>query len=156
MPPDPPPGAFPATTLVSAGPRETEELGARLAAELRPGDLVVVEGEVGAGKTTLVRGAVRALGHAGTVNSPTFTLAARYDDGRVPVSHLDLYRLRDAGADAEELALLDDELGPERIAFVEWPEALDAAGWLGERRVTRRVVLRHAGGDRREVEVSGG
>jgi tRNA threonylcarbamoyladenosine biosynthesis protein TsaE len=129
---------------------DTEAIGARLAAELKPGDLVLVEGEVGAGKTTLVRGAVRALGHEGRVTSPTFTLASRYEDGRVPISHLDLYRLAESGADAEDLALLSDELTDERIAFVEWPEAVGADA-LGS--VTVRVVLRHGGGDRREVEV---
>ena len=130
---------------------ETEAVGARLAAGLSAGDLVLVEGEVGAGKTTLVRGAVRALGHAGRVTSPTFTLASRYEDARVPVSHLDLYRLRGAGPDTEDLALLDGELAADRVVFVEWPEALPADG-LGHP-VAARVVLRHAGGDRREVEV---
>jgi tRNA threonylcarbamoyladenosine biosynthesis protein TsaE len=115
---------------------------------------VVIEGEVGAGKTTLVRGAVRALGHAGRVTSPTFTLASRYEDTRVPVSHLDLYRLHfdpARPADREDLALLDDELGAERVVFVEWPEAVPAAE-LGP--VAVRVVLRHAGGERREVEIT--
>src|SRR3954463_9226178 len=130
---------------------ETEALGAWLAGLLQPGGLVLGEGGLGAGKTTLVRGAVRALGHEGRVTSPTFTLASRYEDGRVPVSHLDLYRLRGAGPDAEDLALLEDELAADRVVFVEWPEAL-AAGGL-PRAVARRVVLRHAGGDRREVEL---
>jgi tRNA threonylcarbamoyladenosine biosynthesis protein TsaE len=133
------------------GPSETEALGAELAADLSPGDLVLVEGELGAGKTTLVRGAVRALGHEGRVTSPTFTLASRYEDGRVPVSHLDLYRLRGAGPDAEDLALLDDELAADRVVFVEWPEALVADGL--HHPVALRVVLRHGGGDRREVEL---
>ena len=135
---------------MSSSTDDTEALGARLAAELKPGDLVLLQGEVGTGKTTLVRGAVRALGHDGRVTSPTFTLAARYEEGRVPVSHLDLYRLAEAGADAEDLALLSEELGGDRIVFVEWPEAVDAEA-LGP--VTHRVVLRHAGGDRREIEV---
>jgi len=135
----------------TAGAEETEALGARLAADLRPGDLVLVEGELGAGKTTLVRGAVRALGHAGRVTSPTFTLASRYEDARVPISHLDLYRLRGTGPDAEDLALLDDELAADRVVFVEWPEALPPDGLAHP--VAARVVLRHGGGDRREVEV---
>src|SRR3954463_13176756 len=103
---------------------ETEALGAWLAGLLQPGGLVLGEGEVGAGKTTLVRGAVRALGHEGRVTSPTFTLASRYEDGRVPVSHLDLYRLRDTSADREDLLLLDDELAADRVVFIEWPEAV--------------------------------
>src|SRR4051812_11383277 len=140
--------------LTTADAAETEALGAELAAGLRPGDLVLVEGEVGAGKTTLVRGAIRALGHPGRVTSPTFTLASRYEDTRVPVSHLDLYRLRDAGAGGdltEDLALLDDELSGERVVFVEWPEAVPAQE-LGP--VAVRVVLKHAGGERRDVEIS--
>ena len=137
--------------LTTSSAAETEAVGARLAQNLRPGDLVLIEGEVGSGKTTLVRGAVRALGHAGRVTSPTFTLASRYEDARVPVSHLDLYRLRDAPADPEDLALLDDELAAERVVFVEWPEAFPLHE-LG-RTPSVRVVLRHAGADRREVEV---
>ena len=135
----------------STSATETEAIGAELAASLEPGDLVLIEGEVGAGKTTFVRGAVRALGHPGRVTSPTFTLASRYEDTRVPVSHLDLYRLRESGADAEDLALLDDELSGERIVFVEWPEAVPASE-LG--RVAVRVVLRHAGGEQRDVEIA--
>jgi tRNA threonylcarbamoyladenosine biosynthesis protein TsaE len=72
----------------------------------------------------------------------------------VPVSHLDLYRLRDAPGDPEDLVLLEDELAPDRLVFVEWPEAL-AADALG-REPALRVVLRHAGGDRREVELHRG
>jgi len=137
--------------LTTSSAAETEAVGARLAQDLRPGDLVLVEGEVGSGKTTLVRGAIRALGHAGRVTSPTFTIASRYEDARVPVSHLDLYRLRDAPADPEELALLDDELAADRVVFLEWPEAVDVRNW-GLSPILR-VVLRHAGADRREVEV---
>ena len=136
--------------MISGSAAETEAIGARLAAELEPGDLVLVVGEVGTGKTTLIRGACRALGVEEPVVSPTFTIGRRYR-GRVPVSHLDLYRLRDSGADSEDLALLDDELSAERIVFVEWPEAVPAEE-LGP--VAVRVVLRHAGGEEREVEIS--
>lgn len=138
---------------ITTGPRETEAVGARLAAGLRPGDVVVVVGELGTGKTTLIRGAARALGVAEAIVSPTFTIGRRYR-GRATVSHLDLYRLDDLGA--EEPGLLDDYLTPDAIAFVEWPDV--AAGEL-ERdgvRVARRVEIRHAGGDRREVSISPG
>ena len=74
---------------------ETEALGAELAERLAPGDVVVVSGEVGAGKTTLIRGACRALGIEEPVTSPTFTIGQRYGGGRLPVSHLDLYRLEE-------------------------------------------------------------
>jgi tRNA threonylcarbamoyladenosine biosynthesis protein TsaE len=132
---------------VSSGPSETEAFAAELAASLRPGDLVLLFGEMGTGKTTFVRGACRALGVGGPVTSPTFTIGRRYD-GRVPVSHLDLHRL--AGLDDEDPALLADYLTPDRVAFVEWPEA---GGPELEREAAYEVRLRHAGGDRREIEV---
>ena len=147
----------------TAGAAETEALGAELAASLAPGDVVLVEGELGAGKTTFVRGACRELGVTGPITSPTFTIGQRYA-GRVPISHLDLYRLIGAwdrgGAEhpaagaipGEDPALLADYLGTGTIAFVEWPaggeEALSAHA-----RIARRVRLAHAGGDRRSVEI---
>src|SRR5205807_6713147 len=80
--------------IESRSPEETEEIAARLAADLRPGDVVTVSGELGSGKTTFVRGACRALGVDVPVTSPTFTIGHRYR-GRVDVSHLDLFRFRD-------------------------------------------------------------
>jgi tRNA threonylcarbamoyladenosine biosynthesis protein TsaE len=125
---------------------ETEALGERLAGDLKPGDVVLVGGELGAGKTTLIRGACRALGVTAAVTSPTFTIGQRYS-GRVPVSHLDLYRLADL--DLEDPALLEDYLTPDAIAFVEWPGAAEPR----LERVARRIELRHAGGDAREISV---
>ena len=139
------------TTQLCASPAETEEIGARLAAGLRPGDLVLVRGELGTGKTTMVRGACRELGVTAHVTSPSFTIGRRYR-GRVPVSHLDLYRLDSLAG--EDPGLLDDYLTPDAVAFVEWPGGLDRL--LGERRIAWRVELRHAGGDRREVILRGG
>jgi tRNA threonylcarbamoyladenosine biosynthesis protein TsaE len=136
---------MPATETASA--QQTEALAAELAAGLAPGDVVLVSGELGAGKTTFVRGAARALGVRVPVTSPTFTIARRYEDGTVPLSHLDLYRLD--GLAAEEPELLDDELGPDRVAFVEWPEHGGAGVASG--RVAARVRLEHLGGDRRRV-----
>jgi len=137
------------TTTESAAPDETEALAAQLAQRLRPGDVVLVSGELGAGKTTFVRGACRALGVSGPVTSPTFTIARRYD-GDVPISHLDLYRLGDL-AD-EDPALLADELAEDRVAFVEWPEVGAPVG-LDPERVAARVSLEHRGGDRRLIRV---
>jgi tRNA threonylcarbamoyladenosine biosynthesis protein TsaE len=132
--------------LTSESAAETEGIGAEIAAELEPGDVVLVSGELGAGKTTLIRGACRRLGVTEPVTSPTFTIGVRYR-GRVAVSHLDLYRL-DA-LDVEEPGLLDDYLTPDAIAFVEWPAAggaaLDAAV---------SVEIAHAGGDRRRISVA--
>jgi tRNA threonylcarbamoyladenosine biosynthesis protein TsaE len=134
------------TTAAAAG---TEAAGAALAASLRPGDVVLLDGEMGAGKTTFVRGAARALGFDGPVTSPTFTIGRRYDGGAVPIAHLDLHRL--AGLDDEDPALLDDYLTPDAIAFVEWPAIAEGAL---ERPVAARVLLEHAGGDRRRITVT--
>jgi tRNA threonylcarbamoyladenosine biosynthesis protein TsaE len=132
----------------TTGPGETESLGAELAGSLREGDVVLVRGELGAGKTTLVRGAARALGVTDPVTSPSFSIGHRYRGGRVTVSHLDLYRLE--GLEHEDPGLLWDYLGPGRIAFVEWPRA--ARGALSGVRLT--VALDHRGADRRRIEVS--
>ncbi len=128
---------------------ETEALGAELARGLRPGDIVLVEGELGAGKTTFVRGACRALGVTAPVTSPTFTIGQRYR-GEVTVAHIDLFRLE--RLDLEEPGLLDDYLGPDSVAFVEWPQ--DEGGELSAApRLAARVRIEHAGGDRRRITV---
>ena len=131
---------------------ETEVLGGRLAAVLAPGDVVLVEGELGAGKTTFVRGACRALGVTVPVTSPTFTIGHLYRTaGRASVAHVDLYRL--ASLAGEDPDLLADYIGGDTIAFVEWPAA-------GERELTElghvaaRVRLEHAGGDERGVVIT--
>jgi tRNA threonylcarbamoyladenosine biosynthesis protein TsaE len=126
-------------------------MGAELAARLGPGDVVLIAGELGAGKTTFVRGAARALGVDGPVTSPTFTIGQRYPaTGRVAsVSHVDLYRL--GSLEQEDPDLLADYLGVDTITFIEWPEiaepAITAVGSL------RRVRLAHAGNDLRTVEI---
>ena len=102
---------------------ETEELAGRLAGRLDPGDVVTVSGELGAGKTTFVRGACRALGVTGRVTSPTFTVGHRYR-GSVDVSHLDLYRFR--GLSSAEWGDLEPYFEG-AVVFVEWPEAGGAA-----------------------------
>jgi tRNA threonylcarbamoyladenosine biosynthesis protein TsaE len=127
-------------------PEATEALGAELAGRLGPGDVVLVQGELGSGKTTFVRGACRGLGVEGPVTSPTFTIGQLYE-GRLEVAHLDLFRLDSLAG--EDPALLDDYLTASRVAFVEWPEAaLPAID-----RIAHRVRLEHRGGDRRLVTV---
>jgi tRNA threonylcarbamoyladenosine biosynthesis protein TsaE len=131
--------------IESSSPADTEQAGAELAAALAIGDVVLVMGELGSGKTTFVRGACRALGVEQPVTSPTYTIGNRYE-GRVPVSHLDLYRLTEVG-DADWAGL--EPYFDDAIVFVEWPEA--GAGRLPEARVTVRIA--HAGGDRRTIEL---
>ncbi|MEK6275506.1 MAG: tRNA (adenosine(37)-N6)-threonylcarbamoyltransferase complex ATPase subunit type 1 TsaE [Actinomycetota bacterium] len=129
----------------SSSPEETEAIAETLAAELRPGDVVAVSGELGSGKTTFVRGACRALGVQGPVTSPTYTIGHRYR-GAVDVSHLDLYRFESvSSAEWGDLEPYFDGA----VCFVEWPEA--AGNALPAPRF--RVVLRHAGGNRRTIEV---
>jgi len=137
-------------SVLTSGPEATEAAGAQLAARLKPGDVVLVSGDLGAGKTTFVRGALRALGVEGPVTSPTFVVGHAYEGRAGPVAHLDLYRL--AGMGGEDPGLLDPFFAPASIAFVEWPEHAEGA-WPQER-VARRVRLAHAGGDRRRIEVA--
>jgi tRNA threonylcarbamoyladenosine biosynthesis protein TsaE len=133
---------------VTDGPDETAACGAALAAGLFPGDVVLISGDLGAGKTTFVRGALRALGVRGPVTSPTFTIGQLHDDGRIGVAHLDLYRVGDLRN--EDPSLLEDFLTPDRVAFVEWP----AVGEAAFTRVRHRVTIEHAGADRRRIEIS--
>jgi tRNA threonylcarbamoyladenosine biosynthesis protein TsaE len=134
-----------ALELESGSADETEAIAARLVRSLEPGDVVLVSGELGAGKTTFVRGACRALGIAGRVTSPTFTIGHRYR-GRVDVSHLDLYRFR--GFSAAEWGDLEPYF-QDAIVFVEWPEA--GAGVLPEPRA--HVRLEHVAPEVRRVAV---
>jgi tRNA threonylcarbamoyladenosine biosynthesis protein TsaE len=131
----------------TSSPEETEAAGAELAARLEPGDVVLVSGELGSGKTTFVRGAARALGVTDAVTSPTFTIGQLYE-GRVEVAHVDLYRL--SALEGEDRGLLDDYLTPQRIAFLEWPGIAEAL----LDRAAARVTIEHAGGDRRRIEIA--
>jgi tRNA threonylcarbamoyladenosine biosynthesis protein TsaE len=131
--------------LETASAEETESLGARLAANLRPGDVVAVSGELGAGKTTFVRGACRELGVEGPVSSPTFTIGHRYE-APVPVAHLDLYRM--TGFGAEEWGNLEPYFDG-TIAFVEWPE--HGGEWLPA--VRAAVSLEHVDETHRRIRI---
>lgn len=126
----------------------TEALGAQIAAALEPGDVVALDGDLGAGKTTLARAALRALGVAGPVPSPTFMLVQHYATARMPVSHYDLYRIDDA-AELAELGL--EEALAEGAALIEWPDR--AAGRLPEEAL--RIELRAAPNDGRVAVLSG-
>ncbi|MBQ6173675.1 MAG: tRNA (adenosine(37)-N6)-threonylcarbamoyltransferase complex ATPase subunit type 1 TsaE [Clostridia bacterium] len=100
-------------------PAETRALGARLAQLLLPGDVLLLEGDLGAGKSELTRGIARGLGVDGPVSSPSFTILNVYDSGRIPLYHFDWYRLNSA----EELYEMgmDEYLGGDGVAVVEWP-----------------------------------
>lgn len=134
-------------TLETDSAAATEAAGAALAERLGPGDVVLISGDLGSGKTTFVRGACRALGVEESVTSPTFTIGQLYA-GRVEVAHLDLYRLDSLAG--EDPSLLEDYLTPDRVGFVEWP----AIGEPAIARVAARVTLEHAGEDRRRVEIA--
>ncbi len=112
--------AAPDTHLPVPDPDAMERLGADLYRDLGGRGLVFLSGPLGAGKTTLVRGMLRAAGHRGGVKSPTFTLVEPYEDLTPPVYHFDLYRI----ADPEELEYVGlwDYLGQDALVVVEWPE----------------------------------
>jgi len=113
-----------AVRRTSRSPAATRAIGARLGAAARPGDVIAVDGPLGAGKTELARGIARGLGVVETVASPTFILVAEHD-GRIPLFHVDCYRL--AGAeDALAAGILDDRAS-EGVTVIEWAERLAAA-----------------------------
>ena len=105
--------------MITHSTKETRDLGEKLAADLHPGDVVLLEGDLGAGKSELTRGIARGLGVTETITSPSFTILNVYESGRCPLYHFDWYRLESA----EELYELgmDEYLGGDGIAVVEWP-----------------------------------
>lgn len=123
----------------------TEALGARLAAVLRAGDVVTLEGPLGAGKTSLARGLLAALGLQGEAPSPSFAIVQPYGppEVRLPVLHVDLYRLDDA-ADLAELGL--DEALHDSALIVEWPDRAGPYAWPDALRLTLAI---EPGGARR-------
>ena len=133
--------------LHSSSAAETEEIGGRLARGLDIGDVVAVSGELGAGKTTFVRGACRALGVTAPVTSPTYTIGHRYE-GDPDVSHLDLYRF--TGVSAAEWGDLEPYFD-DAIVFVEWPEA----GAAGLPPFRASVRLEHHGETTRRIVIEG-
>ena len=122
-----------------------EAFGKRIAARLRPGDVVALSGGLGAGKTTLARAIIAALGHEGEVPSPTFTIVETYDHLRVPLVHADFYRLEDP-SEAEEIGLDDYRDGAALLA--EWP---DHAGGFAHETSCLEILLETVGEGRQAV-----
>lgn len=111
-----------ATPVTSRSERDTRAVAAALARTLAPGAVLLLSGDLGAGKTAFVRGLAEGLGiDPGEVTSPTFTLVHQYDGGRLPLVHVDLYRLE--AADLDELGL-DADVAARGVLAVEWPERL--------------------------------
>ena len=125
----------------------TDALGARIAAGLHVGDAVALQGDLGAGKTTLARAILHALGVTENVPSPTFTLVQHYDTARIPVRHFDLYRI-ECPSEVEELGL--EEALDEGAALIEWPER--ALAWLPVDRLHIAMSLKEG---RRAAKISG-
>jgi tRNA threonylcarbamoyladenosine biosynthesis protein TsaE len=134
-------------SVVTTGEAETAALGAELGASFRGGEVVLLSGELGAGKTAFVRGLARGVGaDPDEVASPSFVLLTRYP-GRLTLHHADLYRIS-GGGDDRELGL--EELpGPEAVLAVEWAERISFATWEHP----FKVFLEHAGGDRRRIRI---
>ena len=105
--------------MITKSAAETRALGEKLAARLRPGDVLLLEGDLGAGKSELTRGIAKGLGVAETVTSPSFTILNVYESGRCPLYHFDWYRL-ESSEELYELGM-DEYLGGDGIAVVEWP-----------------------------------
>ena len=123
--------------IVSHGAEQTRRLGAHLGRLLQAGDVVLLEGEFGSGKTTVTQGIARGLGIDDRyVNSPTFTLINEYRGGKAPLYHVDLYRLE--GVEQIETLGLDDYFGGHGVVVIEWPE--EAAPWLPDDRLTVRLT----------------
>ena len=122
--------------IVSHGVEQTRRLGAHLGKLLGRGDLVLLEGDFGSGKTTFTQGIARGLGiDSRYVNSPTFTLINEYKDGNLPLQHIDLYRLE--GDEQIETLGLEEYFESPGVTVVEWPSS--AARWLPEEHLAVRL-----------------
>ena len=128
---------------------DTQALAARFAEGLKPGDIVLLHGDLGAGKSVFVRGVARALGVTGAMPSPTFTLLIPYE-GSVKLYHFDLYRL----SDPEEFyaAGLDEFVGGDGVALIEWPEMAELEP---EGAIHVRIARCAAGDEARQIEIDG-
>lgn len=133
-------------TFKSNSKEQTRAFGALLASFLRPGDVVLLEGDLGAGKTTLVGGAAEALGIKGDVISPTFNIMKCYFGGKIPLYHIDAYRLENQNI---ELGL-DEYIEGNGACFIEWPVFIEPL--IPDEHL--KIALHHLGNDEREIEIS--
>ena len=132
---------------VTNSPEETRALGEKLAGTLKPGDVLLLKGDLGAGKSELTRGIARGLGVKETVTSPSFTILNVYESGRCPLYHFDWYRLEDA-EEIFELGM-DEYLGGDGVAVVEWPEKCPEA--IPEKYT--EVIITATGEEKREFRI---
>jgi tRNA threonylcarbamoyladenosine biosynthesis protein TsaE len=137
-------------TFTTHSADETTELGRKLATDLKPGSVVLLRGELGAGKTTMVKGIAEGFraAEARSVTSPTFTLIHEYSGPNVILYHIDLYRI-DTQRELDTLAL-DDLLAPNSILLIEWGDKFER--FVRERDAD--IAIEHAGGDERRVSIS--
>ncbi|MEK7781453.1 MAG: tRNA (adenosine(37)-N6)-threonylcarbamoyltransferase complex ATPase subunit type 1 TsaE [Verrucomicrobiota bacterium] len=126
-------------TFISHSPAETESLGEAWGRAAQPGLVIALSGDLGAGKTQLVRGFARGLGVTTRVHSPTFTLVNEYSGGRLKLFHLDLYRLETP--EQIHSAGIEEFLQPEGVAVIEWAERLEDGRWKMEDGKLRRVKI---------------
>jgi tRNA threonylcarbamoyladenosine biosynthesis protein TsaE len=134
--------------LESKSAEETAAFGASLAMDLKAGDVILLRGELGAGKTCLVAGLAKGLGSDAEVGSPTFTLINEYKGGRLPLYHIDLYRLEE-GAQIEGLGL-DEYFDGQGVCAVEWSERLGPL----EPKGALQLSLEHRGEGKRSIRAS--
>ncbi len=133
--------------MITESAKETRDLGERLAGKLRPGTVLLLEGDLGAGKSELTRGIARGLGVKETVTSPTFTILNVYESGRIPLYHFDWYRL-ESDEELYELGM-DEYLTGDGICVVEWPERCPDAIPPG----AVRIHLKALGENERSIEI---
>jgi|Deesub1362A_J573_1020465.scaffolds.fasta_scaffold14306_2 tRNA threonylcarbamoyladenosine biosynthesis protein TsaE len=143
------PGSEEAWVLTTQAAEETKRLGALLAPFLRPGDIIALRGDLGAGKTTFVQGVARGLGITRPVTSPSFILINEYPS-TPPLFHIDCYRLEDADAEARDIGL-EDLLYDDGVCVIEWADRV--ATLLPPERID--ITLMWLGPDEREIEVRG-
>ena len=125
-------------TFISHNPAETEALGEKFGRAAERGFVFALSGDLGAGKTQLVKGIARGLGISARVHSPTFTLANEYGGGRLKLFHLDLYRLETRGQILS--AGVEEFLQPDGVAVIEWAERMSDSSFTGWKRVRIEIL----------------